>query len=401
MSAIVYGVTPQGFNRKTLDVIVSEMEADELATVASDLDLAPDQVVGQMNGIVGRQISIGWEQLELCYNAFDPDVTEGRLLEMLAKLTGTFRRGDTASEVMLSCNLNDGTTLTPDVHFAAIEDKADIRWTPVAAYTKVGDGVVLRAFRSELLGPIEGLAGSITVIGTPITGWNSCINPDDAELGLRTDLDPALRARRERELATIGSATVRAITSKVSRAFSAQITNLTVYENEGDNVDGNGLLGHSIEVLIFDGDVPTVDNNALAQVIQDSKAGGIQTSGNTTGIATALVNNVESSLAVKFTRAVQLPVYLIIDLIKKPGQPYAGNTTVRDYVVAQANLYFSPGDEIVEDRIRAFAMACVGVKDIVSVKLAYTASPTASANLPVTIRQIGRFSTSRVVVTSA
>jgi uncharacterized phage protein gp47/JayE len=398
---IEYGATPQGFNRKTIEIIVSEMEADELAGIATDLDLDPDQIVGQMNGVVGRQLGIAWEALEDCYNAFDPDVAEGRLLEMVSKLTGTYRRGDTASEVTLVCGLNDGVVLVPGTHFATIEDHPEIRWTPKVQHTQVGAGSAPVVFQCELLGPIEGLAGTINVIGTPITGWNSVVNPDDAELGLRVDLDPALRARRERELATIGSATVRAITANVAQAFSAQITNLTVFENENDLTDSRGLPGHSIEVLIFDGDVPTVSNNALAQVIFDSKAGGIATSGNTTASASALVNGVESTLPVRFSRASQLPVYLIISLVKKPGMPYAGDAVVKATVAEQANAFFAPGEEIVEDRLRSIVMSVTGVKDIASIKLGFAPSPTGEVNLPITIRQIGRFSTSRIVVQSA
>lgn len=401
-----YGVTPQGFRRKTLIEIVSEFEADELAEMASDLDVSAESVVGQMNGIIGRQLSIAWEQLEICYHGFDPDATEGRLLEMLCKLTGTYRHGETSSEVVCTCDLDDGTVLLPNVHFASIEDKPDIRWTPSetlypSGYTAVGDGPKSVTFVAELTGPIPGLAGTINVISTQLTGWNSVVNPDDAELGLRVDNDPGLRARRERELATIGSATVRAITANISQAFGEKITNLTVYENDGDNVDSNGLPPHCIEALIFDGDVPSVDNDELAQVILDSKAGGVQTSGNTTGTATALVNGVESTLGVKFSRASQLPIYVNIALVKKLTGPYIGNAAVAEYVATQGNAYFAPGDEIIEDRIRAFVLACTGVKDITSVHIGLTPNPTSSDNIPITIRQIGRFSTSRITVSVA
>lgn len=406
MTAIVYGCTPEGFVRKTQEVIIAEIEADELATIADDLDVAADQFVGQLNGIFGRQLSIGWEQLEICYNGFDPESAEGRLLEMLCKLTGTFRRGDTRSEVILSCNLDDGAVLENGVAYAAIEDHPDVRWTPSldlypTGYTAVGAGNKLITFVAEFTGPIEGFAGTINVIATPIVGWNTVVNPDDAELGLRTDLDDALRIRRESELATIGSATVRAITANIAQAFATKITQLKVFENEGDSIDANGLPPHSVEALIFDGDVPSVVDTALAQVILESKAGGIATSGNTTSTATALVNGVESTLPVKFSRAAQLPIYLIINLVKKLGQPYIGDTAVKDVVALAGNAYFAPGDDIVEERIASFVLACAGVKDVTSIKLGLTASPTGSINLPVTIRQIGRFSTSRIIIVSS
>lgn len=404
----VYGVTPQGFVRKTQQNIIAEMEADELSGIATDLDLEPDQIVGQLNGIFGRQLAICWEQLAICYNSFDPEAAEGRLLEMLCKITGTFRRGETASEVVLMCNLESGTTLVNGADFANTDDHPEIRWTPSlveypSGFTAPSTGVHAVTFVNEYTGPIPGYAGTIKTINKAHTGWNSCVNPDDAELGLRVDGDSALRVRREREIATIGSATVRAMTANVSQAFGDKITNLTVYENESDVADTSVTPprpAHSLEVLIFDGDIPTVDDDDLAQVILDTKAGGISTSGTSSGTATGLINGIESPITIKFTRAAQLPVYLIVTLTKRLGVPYAGDAAVAEYIATQANAFFGPGDEIVEERLSAFAMACKGVKDILSLKLGFAPSPTGSANLPITLRQIGRFSTSHIVINS-
>ncbi len=396
-----FGVTTTGFSRKTVRDIIAEMEADELALIADDLDLDPDQLVGQLNGIFARQLGIGWEQLEFCHNGFDPDAAEGRLLEMLSKLTGTFRQGDTFSTVTLICNLDNGTELVTEETFAATDDHPDVRWTPVEDYTATADGPVSILFRCEQLGPIQGFAGTINIIATPTTGWNTVVNPDDAELGLRTDDDNALRARRVKEIATIGSATVRAITANVVQAFGAKIQTLVVFENDGDNVDSRGMLPHSLEVLIFDGDIPAVDNDELAQVIFDSKAGGIHTSGNTSGTAVALVNGLDADKEVLFSRAEQLDMYLEIDLVKKAGVPYLGDAAVKQYVATAANAYFGPGDYIIGERIHAFAMVCAGVKDITAVRVGFTALPIATDNIPISIRQIGRFSTSRIVVNAA
>ncbi len=397
---MTFGINPEGFDRKTIEDILTEMEQDELAEIATDLDVSTDSIVGQLNGIFARQLGIAWEQLEVIYHAFDSDAAEGRLLDMLGKLTGTFRRGSTASEVIQLCDLDVGVTLVADQHYINEDDHPENRWTPTVDYTSALAGPQLVPFRNELLGPIAGFAGKLNVINTPLAGWRTTVNPDDAELGTETDLDPAFRLRRESELATIGSATVRAVTANILQAFGAKLQTLVVFENDGDNVDANGLLPHSLEVLIFDGDVPTVNNDQLAQVIFNSKAGGIHTSGNATGNAAALVNGIETTKVVAFTRAVQLNVYVDITLIRKTGVPYLGDNGVKQQVALAANAYFGPGDYVIKERLDAFTLACAGVKDIVSVKIGLTAAPTNTDNIPVSIRQIGRFSTSRITVHS-
>jgi hypothetical protein len=87
--------------------------------------------------------------------------------------------------------------------------------------------------------------------------------------------------------------------------------------------------------------------------------------------------------------------------VKKPGASYAGDEAVKQYVATQANAFFSPGEEIVQERLSAFVIACKGVKDVAEIKLGLTAHPSESDNIPVSIRQIGRFSTSRITIIAA
>lgn len=397
--ATTFGVTPQGFQRKTIEDILGEIEADERADIADDLDVSTASAVGQLNGIFARQLGIAWENLEVCYHGSDPDGSEGRLLEMVSKLTGTFRRGNTPSQVGLVCNLDEGTVLSANEAFAAIEDQPDIRWTPLATFTAASDGSHTVTFVSEQTGKIEGFAGTINVIATPITGWNSVVNPDDAELGLEVDKDPDLRQRREREIATIGSATVRAITANLWQTFVKDLQSLTVFENETDVPDANGLPPHSVEALIYDGEVPSIANNDIATVIMGSKAGGIRAFGTSSGNATVIINGVTTTKVVGFSRPAQLLVYLIVDL-KKIVPGYVGDTVVNEYIATQANAMFSPGEEVIALAIRAMPLDLAGIKDVTSLRLGLSASPAGTINLPVTVRQIARFSTSRIIVNS-
>jgi len=398
MTMSVFGVTPQGFSRKTSDDILTEVQADELAEVADDLDISTESIAGQFNGIFCRQLGIAWEALEQCYNGFDADTAEGRLLEMLAKLTGTFRIGSTASQVDLVVDVDNGVTLVAGQHFAADDLAPDVRWTPKANYTATSSGLVTRTFVSELLGPIQGFAGNITIIATPLVGWNSVFNPNDAALGKEIDTDPILRTRRENELATIGSATVRAVSSKVARAFASKLDNLLVNENDTD-VMVDGLPPHAIEVLIFDGDIPTIDNDALAQVIYDAKAGGIQAYGNASGQAKALVNGVTAMKTVGFSRADRLDVWLELD-IGIEGD-YVGDQEVKDLVALDANVHFSPGRDVTESPIRAFPFSLPGVEKVTAVRMGLTQNPVASTDIPVSFRQVARFDSSRIKITSA
>lgn len=388
-----FGVLPEGFRRMTLEDLLNAFETDQLADISADLDVSTESIPGQFNGIYGRQLAIGWEVLEILYHSNDPEAAEGRLLEMLCKLTGTFRVGDTFGTVVLSCDLDIGTTLIAGTHFAALEDSPDVRWTPVESFTATVAGANLITFVAEQGGPVPGAAGDINNIATPLVGWNSVVNPDDAALGVRVETDPLLREHREKELALIGSTAVRAITADILAAFP-KLESLIVFENDGDSVDGNGLPPHSIEALIYDGTVPTVDNDELAQVIFDGKAAGIQTHGGITASAKALVNGVETTKAVKFSRATQVGMYIEYDLVT--GSGYVGDAAVALYVATECNRRFGPGKPVIASVLASLPLQLAGVEDVTGVRLGNAPSPVGTANWPITARQIARFDTSRI-----
>jgi len=61
-------------------------------------------------------------------------------------------------------------------------------------------------------GPIELLPATVTVIDTPITGWDTVTNPDSATPGTNQETDSDLRARRQRSVARDAQAIYRRYT---------------------------------------------------------------------------------------------------------------------------------------------------------------------------------------------
>jgi uncharacterized phage protein gp47/JayE len=395
--SVTYGVTSQGFVRKPLLQIIADLSAAQRANIAATLDTSAESVLGQLNGIFANALGENWEQLEICYHAFDPDAAEDLLLTMLAKITGTIRRPATPSTVPLICDLDAGTVLVAGTHYAAVDGALTIRWTPAADYTAVSGGDQTVNFVSELLGPVAGFEGTIIVIATPVSGWNSVTNAVDASPGIVADTDPTLRLRREQELAAGGSATTRAIAAKCIAAFPG-ILNITVFENDTDFTDGvTGNPPHSIEVLIYDGPDPTVDNDALAQVIENTKAGGIQTCGNASGTAT--IDAAGHTQTIYFSRSTQLLIYASYTLETTTG--YIGDTAVKDSVATQANARYQPGGSVIAIFVKALPIEMDGVEDITAFALGTAPSPVGTVNIPVGLRQIAIFDTSRIAITDA
>lgn len=388
-----FGVTPEGFRLKTVRDSLGEIEASQKAEISTTIDLTPESPDGQRNGIAARQDAASWEALQVVYDALDPDKAEDAQLVNICKLSGTIPRGLTASEVNCSCLLDTGAVLTPDVHFANVEGKGDVLWTPVASFTAPSTGTFTVRFRCTVLGAVAANAGTLTVIAAGTAGWNGITNPLDAKRGRAADTNETLRARREAELAAGGSGSVAGIRADVLRLEDEDgvrvIDSCRVFENDGDSVDVNGLPPRSVEVVLVD--LPVQENDTIAQALFEIVDGGMKTVGNTSGVA--LDENGKPHTRF-FSRPVDRNVWLIYDL--ETSAEYAGDT---EFAVAVAEFLrgaHPPSTDVLRAVCEREAWKFPGIVNILGVKLGLTASPTVSADLAISSRERAAFDSTRI-----
>jgi len=93
------GLSKEGFERKRLSTIKTEIEEALKTQFGEDIDLRAESVFGQIVGVLALPISELWEEAENVYLAFDPDFAEGVSLDSLAALTGVTRIEATATQV--------------------------------------------------------------------------------------------------------------------------------------------------------------------------------------------------------------------------------------------------------------------------------------------------------------
>lgn len=386
-----YGVTAEGFVRPSVQEILDLIETDQRAEISATLDLSTDSVVGQINGIFANQLGVVWEALEAAYHAFDPDRAEDDQLTSLAKLTGTERRGASKSELegdaAVQVTLEAGTVLEAGVHFAHVDGQPDVRFTPQADFTAPATGTHLVDFESELDGPIQAIAGTLTVIATPVVGWSAVNNPQDAVLGREADDDDDLRLRREAALARSGSSTVDAIRADVLAV--EDVTSVQVFENYDEETDANGLPGHSFEVVLWDD--AGADDDEIAQAIWNSKAGGIRPFGEESG--TALDSNGDPH-TVPFSRADAVNIWIDYDLTPRDG--YVGDAAFKLAVATALDAAMTTGQDLSEWDVTDAAHG-LGAK-VTAVRFGTASNPTTETDVEISTREIARFDTSRIVI---
>ena len=388
------GVTAAGLEIKTVEEILSELAARQKAEIDPNLNTAADEPMGQLNGIFAAQLREGWEVMQVAYHGYDPDAAEGFLLEALSALTGTVRRLATKSTVTLTCDLDLATTLVAGTNYANVLGDPDNRWTPVVDYTSGVAGPQAVLFEAETAGAVAANAGTITVISTPVTGWNSVINPLDATVGRNEDSDTTLKERREEELRASGTATVDAMRSDLLQ--NEDIEQAQVFENVTDSIDANGLPPKSIEVVVYDGAPPALTDDEIAQEIWDTKGAGVRTIGTDDGTATDSLGNQHT---IYFSRPTERQIWLELDLDINVLTGYAGQDAVKTAIVAEGLVKLLVGSDVIVNDYLSVAQQFDGVIDVTAIRAGFAISPVGTVNLAIGVRELAVLDTSRITIT--
>jgi uncharacterized phage protein gp47/JayE len=386
------GITPEGFDRKTLEQILSSIQASQRGVFGDTFDaVSVNTPEGQLNGIFSSHMAEAWELLEELSHGMDPDAAAAYLLTALAALTGTTRRGAEASvSERQRLNINAGATV-PAGTLIAHSARPDILFATDADVTNGGGAAANFEVTATCTqtGPIGAIAGSLTVIVNTVAGLNSTTNLEDATLGRVADSDTTLRQRREDQLALRGGSTISAIRADLLELEGVNAAD--VLENTTDaTVDG--MPPHSIEAVIDDGNVPSVDDDAIAQIIWDSKPGGVQTTGSDSGTA---VDATGADQTVYFSRVTYKPVYITLQQTTDGDFPVDGQDQTKDAIVAYGQENFALGDTVIALGLRASALI-TGVSDVPIFTLGFAPAPVGTANLAIAQRERSYFDISLI-----
>jgi uncharacterized phage protein gp47/JayE len=385
------GLTPAGFEAKTAAEILADIEAAQKASLGADLDVSPEQPLGQINGIVAAKLRELWEALGLVYVARIPAGASGASLEGIGEITALSRLGATYGTTTLTVILGAGRTLAAGA-VASVTGQPTNRWVTTAAATNASgaQASVSVAARAESPGLQRANAGTISVIATPVTGWVGVTNAADAIPGAAAETDPALRRRRAETIRAGGSSPLDAVRRAI--ADVTDVTQVRVFENATDFVDADGRPPHSLDVLVVGG-----TDQAVADALWSAKAAGIRTWGSTSRTVT---DSGGTARSVSFSRPSVVNVYVAATVERDPSvYPTAADLlAVVGPALAAVGDLLQIGEPVRVELLRSTIFRLPGVIDVPSVRLGRTASPTGTANLSIGRRELADLDSSRVTV---
>lgn len=304
-----------------------------------------------------------------------------------------------------------------------------VEWMTIAVRTTTTGtkyAVAAVPFRAQVTGPVGALAGQLTDIRTPQSGWEGVINAFDASVGRNRESNALFRARRDAELAGQGGSTPDGIRAAVLRVNAGSVdpdhqppTVVKVFYNDTDYVDANGLPPHSVEVLVRNG-----TDADIAQAIFESVAAGTYTYGNQTS---EVVDSEGNPQIVRWSRPEEVPIYATIVLRYNPAVWPQGSESLvaqyglsafltyttdypiaRDVRVSPLNAGILTGGAQVDSSGQAVVPAATGsapvngLLEVESLKIGLQSDEASqsSAQISIQSRQIAVFDSARVVISA-
>jgi uncharacterized phage protein gp47/JayE len=274
-----------------------------------------------------------------------------------------------------------------------------VHWRYLGADT-IGATDVL--FQAEDAGALAAAADTLVTIGTPVSGWSSLHNQLAATPGALVESDPALRIRRESELASQGNATADAIRADVLEV--AGVTHCTVFYNDTDSTDADGRPPHSVHALVLGGTDAAVAAGLFATV-----GAGIAYHGATSVVVQDSQGN---NRTVKFDRPTEKRVYIICNVTYLaadfPADTSVGEAGIKGSIVTYGDT-FLVGQDVRSAALsaRVFtgpistspgAVPIPGILDVTALYIGLAPAPGSEATIVIANDELATFAVGDITV---
>jgi uncharacterized phage protein gp47/JayE len=340
--------------------------------------IPPATSIGQEIAILVDAKSSSSEALKEVLAAYDPDQAEDVALDVLCALTGTRRKAASKSTVLAAAAGTIGTPLEAgrvarvqdvgtrftslaDATLAAVaatwaaatdyllndlvnangyiwqciapgasalpapvgaaDEQADgggVLWYRVGT---TGQGIALIVFQAEEVGPLAAVQGALNEIATPVSGWAALTNglgTDATSNGLGQNIEgnAPLRVRRRQELQTKNGGPADSI--RAALLALDDVVACTVFVNNTDVADADGLPPHSVDVMIL---APNVSDQALAEAVWAAVGAGTATSNAVGTPVTKTVTDASGNpQTVRYSRPTPVPIFILATVYYDPAQ---------------------------------------------------------------------------------
>lgn len=387
------GVTAEGFERPTFEDIENDLR-ERAREVLGPVNTGPESAIGQQIAVQAEREALIWEALEAVYLGQYPRSASGLSLDGAVQLTGVTRLSATRTTVQVDLSGDPGTTIPEGSE--ASNDNGDL-FELVEDVELDGNGDGSGQMRAVEAGEVLALAGTVTTIETPVSGWGSVTNPDDGNTGRPRETDPELRQRQAESTAVTGAGTVPAIRARLLQQVD-DVTAATIIENRTDTTDGDGRPPHSFETVVSGG-----TDQDVADKLWETKPAGIETHGATTVTVT---DSQGQDHAISFSRPTPLYIWVQLTMTKDGSGdfPDNGETAAKEAIVEYGEG-LGVGDDVIYQALYGPIYRNIPGIGSITVEIAASTDATtepstySAANIDIGGNEVSQWLADRVTVT--
>lgn len=332
----------------------------------------------------------------------DPLTATGAGLSALVQLNAIMRKPGAATIIPVTVTADPATLIEagslvsdPDsVHSYAITENVMVPQSGTADTTAV----------CTEYGGFNPAPGTIVVIQTPISGWQSVTNGTTISVGTEEETDLELRRRQQQSTNATSYRQIEAIRAAVVNVPG--VTFCRAYQNSTLTMDSRGIPGKTLACVVVGG-----ENRAVAEAILYRVPLGIGYYGY---ISETFYDDQNMAEAVQFSRPVERLVSVRITLeivVDENIQVFPSNgvelikAAILDFAVnghtlcePLGNTGFPPGQDIIRSYLYT-PINSVGGAKVVKLELGIDGGAPSEQDLVIPWNEIGIFSANRIEVT--
>lgn len=329
-----------GLQTSTAPELLQTLQNDFKNIYGEDVLLDSSTPDGQwLNILVQKGVDVRGLLTQL-YNSFNPNNTQGSLLDQRCAINNVFRKAGTFTTVTVNVVTDRALTLqglddnynNPEATGYTIQDNEGNRFILVNT-TTLSTGSNSLLFRSESLGGVVVLPNTLTTPVTIVLGVVSVNNPTTANaIGTVEELDEELKVRRRQSVAISSFGYLNGLQAALLQLPG--VTDAKVYENYTSSTDANGTPAHCIWVVMDGGAI-----SDIAETIYSRKCPGTNMRGN---ITYTITTNAQTQFIAKWDNATVTPFYIKFNIKPTVADITFNQTAIKEYM--EQRLMFKIGE---------------------------------------------------------
>ena len=219
-----------------------------------------DNWLAQYIDIVAERDASIIEAIGAMYNSRDADNATGFNSDNIAGLLGLRRLQESPTTVLELTVVGTSGANIPGNRVVQVDQgqqNAGSQLLIEAGLTFPASGSTTVIATANVAGPLKFDANSITTIVTPVTGWTSCNNLDDAIPGRNLESDFELNARRKGSVAIAGAGTADSIVANILQNVDG-VTYAKLFTNPSPTPTVEGIPPWNDELVVIGGDAQEI-----------------------------------------------------------------------------------------------------------------------------------------------